>query len=105
MTRPESLDFYHSKVSKGVSVLPYPIGWPDIDEGACLTFFPILLIKSGVGNLWNLSLNVIYVGPQASEVRHFRGILREVMILNVLGTWVRKISGSYLRVFYFRNDE
>ena len=27
------------------------------------------------------------------------------MIFKVLGTWVRKISGSYLGVFYFRIDE
>ena len=62
------------------------IGWPDFNEGAYLTFFPIVLIKSEVGNLWKWSEDVIYLGPQASEVWHFRGILRGGMIFKVLGT-------------------
>ena len=28
------------------------LGWPDFFEGACLTFFPIVLIKSEVEKPW-----------------------------------------------------
>ena len=37
----------------------YLIGWPDFNEGACLTFFPIVLIKSEVGNLWKWSKDAL----------------------------------------------
>ena len=30
----------------------YPLGGHDFFEGACLTFFPIVLVKSEVGNPW-----------------------------------------------------
>ena len=34
------------------NVLNWLIGWPDFNEGTCLTFFHFVLIKSEVENPW-----------------------------------------------------